>query len=298
MSMNKKNIGLSALACASVVVLTSCMQEPMVKKLQGSLLQANIKATKLFGYTPDYELVPTKSPDGNLITISAHGYGSNKKTGFNIAKYAPLSGHVLTFNLPDHDYRGNVDHQLTHGSIHEILPFLYAFKTAINAGADHINLYGFSAGGGVIVNVLAALNSTTYDLDLERIGIDKALKETMIRTVEQGMVILDVPLKSVEEIINGRGSTKELELFANKYSKNNLRPIDSLAKLDGLKLQVLVYFEKPDEILYNTDDALFIERLKQANFKGTTRVLIGTNGGHNSWHKELWSAYKEATTNL
>lgn len=293
--MNTKNIGLSAFVVAHMVVLTSCMQEPMIKKLQGSLLQANIKATNLFGYNPDYELVPTQSPQGNLITISAHGYGSNKKTGLNLAKYAPLSGHVLTLNLPDHDYRGSNDHQLTHGSIHELLPFFYALKTAINAGADHVNLYGFSAGGGVIINVLAALNSTTYDVDLQRIGIDNMLKEEMIRAIEKGIVMLDVPLKSMEEIIAGRGSSKELEFVANKYSKNNLRPIDSLTKLEGLKLRVLIYFEKPDDILFNTEDTVYTERLKQANHKGSTRVLFGTNGGHNSWHKELWAAYKEAT---
>jgi hypothetical protein len=86
-------------------------------------------------------------------------------------------------------------------------------------------------------------------------------------------------------------------LFSQKYSKNNLRPIDSLEKLEGLPLRVLIYFENPDDILYNTDDALFIERLKKANHKGVTRVISGSNGGHNSWHKELWSAYAEAATN-
>ena len=278
---------------ASSVVLTACTQEPVATRLNKSLLQANREALEHFGYSPDFELLPTKSPEGDLITISAHGYGANKKTGKNVAQFAPLSGHVLTFNLPDHDYRPGNQHNLRHGSIDEVLPLAYAAKLAIAAGAKRINLYGFSAGGGAVINLLSMLNASKYDSELAEIGISKKDKAALLAAIEQGMVLLDVPLKSVEEIINGRGESKELLLFAQKYKENNLRPIDSLAGLQGLKLKVLLYFENPDNILYNRDDAEFIKRLEAANSLGTTHVVFGTNGGHSSWHKELWDEYKQ-----
>lgn len=294
--VQKKMVMVVGAFVAGTVLLTSCAQESVIKKLEGSLLQANIQATRLFGYNPDFELVPTQSPEGDVITVTAHGYGSNKKTGKNVANYAPLTGQVLTFNLPDHDYRAGNQHDLRHGSIDEILPLAYAVNTAIRAGAQHINLYGFSAGGGAVINVLGILNSNRFDTQLNAIGITQVDKTAMLNAIKHGVVLLDVPLKSVEEIIDGRGATKELVLFAQKYKENNLRPIDSVDALAGLGLQIVLYFEKPDEILYNRDDAEFIRRLERANSSGTTRVVFGSHGGHVGWHKELWQAYKSPFT--
>ncbi len=278
--------------CLCTIVLTTCKQETVATRLQNNLLQANIEGTKLFGYNPDFELLPTQSPQGDLITITAHGYGANKKIGNFVAKNAPLTGHVLTLNLPDHDYRPSDEHNLRHGSIDEILPLAFAVKTVIAAGAHRINVYGFSAGGGAVVNLLAMLNGHRFDGELNDIGITEADKEAMLRAIEQGVVLLDAPLKSVEEIMHGRGALPELKLFAQKYKENNLRPIDSLDELQGLKLKVVLYFENPDEIIYNHDDAEFITRLEKANSLGITRIAVGTNGGHKGWHKELWDNYK------
>lgn len=288
--MFRKIAGIS-LMCLCTIVLTTCKQETVATRLQHNVLQANIEGTKLFGYNPDLELVPTTSPDHTTITISAHGYGSNKKRGINLAKYAPLAGHILTLNLPDYDCIERKLKVVTHGTINEILPFLYAVNTALRAGADRINLYGFSAGGGVIVNTLGILNSNRFDNELLSIGISEHDKRTMLKAIENGVVLLDVPLKSMEEIIHGRGRTAELDYIAGQYKENNLRPIDSLDALKGLKLKIVLYFENPDEIIYNNDDAEFIQRLKKANSLGITRVAVGTNGGHNRWHKELWQEY-------
>lgn len=288
--MFRKIAGIS-LMCLCTIVLTTCKQETVATRLQSNILQANIEGTKLFGYNPDLELIPTKSPDDTLITVSAHGYGSNKKRGINLAEYAPLTGHILTLNLPDHDCLKRKLNVVTHGTIHEILPFLYAINIALHAGADRINLYGFSAGGGVVVNALGILNSTRFDNELFKIGITEHDKQTMLRAIEQGVVLLEVPLKSMEEIIHGRGASAELEYIAGQYKQNNLRPIDTLALLKGLKLDIIVYFENPDDILYNDDDEAYIEKLKEANILGTTKVIFGSNGGHNRWHSQLWDEY-------
>lgn len=68
-------------------------------------------------------------------------------------------------------------------------------------------------------------------------------------------------------------------------------PLEVLSTLAGLKLVLFVHFEKPDEILSNRDDEIFIERLIQANRKGKTFVTTGGSSGltgHNTLHKALW----------
>ncbi|MGE0009894.1 MAG: hypothetical protein AB7F19_05075 [Candidatus Babeliales bacterium] len=291
--MLKKLVSLGFIFYVCTIVLTACTQETVATRLNKSLFQVNREGTKLFGYNLDLELAPTQSPNDTEITISAHGYGSNKKRGINLAKNAPMSGQILTFNLPDYDCLDRKLKALSHGTINEILPFLYALKTVLNAGAKRVNLYGFSAGGGVIVNALGILNGTRFDAELTKIGITGSDKAAMLKAVENGIVILEVPLKSMEGIIKGRGPSQELEYIARQYKENNLRPIDTLAALKGLKLHIIVYFENPDEIIYNDDDAEYIEKLEEANALGTTKVIFGNNGGHNSYHKELWDMYAE-----
>lgn len=289
--MYKKLISVGLIISTCAIVLTTCKQESTIKRLQNNLLQANIQAMQLFGYNPDLELVSTKSPEGDLITITAHGYGSNKKTGNNVAKYAPLTGYVLTLNLPDHDQMGTKNYQFKYGTISELLPYLYAIKLAVDAGIKKINLYGFSAGGGVVINSLAVLNGHLFDAELEKIGITNRDKKEILNAIEKGVVLLDAPLKTIEEVIAGRGSNPELEMVAKQYKENNLRPIDSLEALHGLKLNIVLYFENPDEIIFNRDDAEFIKRLKEANSLGSTRVIEMHDGGHINWHSGLWQEY-------
>ena len=67
-----------------------------------------------------------------------------------------------------------------------------------------------------------------------------------------------------------------------------MRPIDSLLSLEGMRLYVVLHFQSYDEILSNSDDKIFIKRLKQANKKGVTHIRLGDDGGHNSHHRTLW----------
>ncbi len=163
-------------------------------------------------------------------------------------------------------------------------------------GLPSVSLYGFSAGGGAIINALAVLNTSTYDQQLAYIGITLEHKKAIITALEKGYIILDCPLKSGGRIIALRGVTPELKLFAHEYAKNNMRPIDVLKLLANLKLQILLHFQVPDEIIGNYDDALFIERLRNAN-KGTTMVVFGNDQGHNSFHGALWKQYEMLVKN-
>ena len=99
-------------------------------------------------------------------------------------------------------------------------------------------------------------------------------------------------MKSVEEIMEHRGKTPELEALAKNYIQNNLRPIDSIKWLKDLSLNLTLHFQENDEILGNSDDKTFINRLLNAN-KGSTKVIFGDNGGHNAFHKSLWEQLEQ-----
>ncbi len=213
-----------------------------------------------------------------------------------LASYNVIKDHLVGFNFPDYgiDDNGPYDPaKSTFGSIDELLPLLYLIKLCVvDLDRSSVNLYGKSAGAGAIVNALGVLNTSTYDEQLAAIGITTKDKKQMIKAIERGLVILNCPLKSIEEISALRGSTPEFEILAKRYAQNNMRPIDALEKLQGLQLHVLLHFQDPDEITGNRDDALFIERLRKVN-KGTTDVVIGSDGGHNVYHKTLWDYYKK-----
>jgi hypothetical protein len=235
----------------------------------------------------DYDLHLTAIPGKSARTmICFHGSGANYQLIETLKDQVEET--LVGFNFPDHDFQSDDPEKASFGTIQELLPALYVLKTyVIDNGLNEIDLYGFSAGGGALVNTLAVLNAPLYDKELEKIGIGAKEKTAILKAIQNGRVFLDSPLKSIEEIIELRGSSNYLEGLAVRYKKNGLRPIDSLEFLKGLSLHITLYFESPDEILSNRDDALYIQRLKKYN-KGTTKVLIGTEGGHCAIHSSIW----------
>lgn len=208
---------------------------------------------------------------------------------------------LISFNFPDHDLleKAYDPKKATFGTIKELLPAFYVLKKyVINEGLDSIDLYGFSAGGAVVINLLAVLNTPRYDAELKQLGISNKEKETLLSAIQKGIIILDVPLKSVEEIIDFRGSSIELEILAKNYRENHFRPIDALESLNGLSLDIILHFQDPDEIISNRDDQIYIERLKKANSRGTTSVVIGNDAGHVAPHSSLWQFYSEKIKEL
>lgn len=250
----------------------------------------------------DYDLhLQTLEGSHSRTLVCLHGYGGNFQLADEIKKLAIVNSTLVSFNLPDHDLHSrNYDPtKASFGTIHELLPAFYVLKTLIiDKGNKSVDIYARSAGGGALVNLLAVLNTTTYDQELANIGIGHKEKTEIKRVIENGIILLDVPLKSIEEIIALRGSNEEFEILAKTYRENHFRPIDSLTLLKGLKLNIIVYFENPDEILSNRDDDLFIERLKESN-QGTTTVIVGSEQGHAKPHQALLQSYaKIINTNL
>lgn len=258
-----------------------------------SELQNLLKQSHPFCYDLGIKVMPGKQTNSG-VTICCHGYGDHSRVGEVVHSFKVIPDHLVSFNFPDYDCirrKLTVD-QTVFGTPDEIMPILFLLKRlVIDGGVDHVSLYGFSAGGGAIVNVLATLNQTMRDEQLKKIGIDAEGKKKIIAALQKGIVILDCPLKSMDEIGDFRPGS-QMDVLSKRYRDNNMRPIDSIKLLKGLNLAILVHFQNPDEMISNKDDAEFIERLKNAN-AGSTHSVIASEGGHNTYHRSLWNEYKK-----
>ncbi len=233
---------------------------------------------------------------GSRTMICFHGYGANYQIAEQLKNLDLIEATLVSFNFPDYDLQEKSydPHQAAFGTINELLPACFVLKKyVIDEGLDAVDLYGYSAGGGALINLISVLNTSNYNIELEKIGIGVIEKERLLKAIQKGFIILDVPLKSVDEIIDRRGTSLELEILAKNYRDNHLRPIDSLESLKGLSLDVILYFQEPDEIIFNRDDAMYIKRLKEANNRGTTSVIIGNEGSHAPPHFLLWQLYSQ-----
>lgn len=245
-----------------------------------------------FAHDLGIKILPSLKKEAE-VTVCCHGYGHSNMIGEVLNSFKVVPDHIISFNFPDYNCvaKGYDPKKSTFGSIQELLPLFHVLKVVvIDAHLEKVNLYGFSAGGGAVVNALAVLNQNAYDAQLKTIGIDADAKKKIRDAVQKGLIILDCPLKSIDEIIALRGKDPEFMILSQRYIKNNMRPIDAIKKLNGMNLTILLHFQTPDEILGNRDDKLFADRLTAAN-KGKTQVIYGNDGGHNSYHASLWKEY-------
>ncbi len=264
--------------------------------------QFNSRAHQVLGYNPALKLI---NPAKNMteITVTCHGYGANNEIGEYVAQH--ITTPILTFNF-NHTL-GSFDtstgdyqtieaylnkHAAVYGTLNEYLIVIFMLRSALELGAKKINLYGYSAGGGAIINALAVLNDSKYASDLQSIGVTAATVESIKQALSSGLIILDVPLKSAREILTIRPNDLGIQVMEKRYRANGFEPIDNIDKLAGLKLNIVLYQEKPDQILGNRDDELFYQKLKQANPLGMTKLVIGTKDGHFGQHEPLWKAVK------
>lgn len=229
----------------------------------------------------------------DLAIVCFHGFGGDYRVGESVEPFIQGKATLISFNFPDYGKRsGFLDpEQTSFGTIEEILPALYVLKkTAVDMGFKKICLYGFSAGAAAAVNCISALNNSSQDAALRRIGIHKAEKKKILSALQAGDVILDTPLKSIDELVALYGNTQELEVIGKRFHENGMDPIHSLKFWKGLSLNVLVHFQVPDEVVSNRDDALFVETLK-SYCQGNVDVLVGNDTGHMLPHASLWEYY-------
>jgi hypothetical protein len=244
----------------------------------------------------DHDLHLFSLPGSNGRTmICFHGYGESHQIAKTLKNLYQLKTTLVSFNFPEYDIKQGRKYDpktASFGTINELLPALYVMKKVVlDQGLESIDLYGFSAGGGALVNAIAVLNTTAHDTKLKKIGIGTEEKKKLLSAIQRGIIILDAPLKSIEEIMDFRGASEEFEILAKKYRENGFRPIDALKALNGLSLNILLYFDKNDELLSNRDDLMYIQRLQDSQLEGQVTVIIGNEGGHMAPHFSLWKAY-------
>jgi hypothetical protein len=249
-------------------------------------------ASHPFSY--DFGLKKINCTSASEVTVCCHGYGDSNAFVDTVKSFGTFDHTLIGFNFPDHHITDDTDHRkISYGTINEILPLIYALKECVeNYNFSKINLYGFSAGGGAIINALSILNTYSHPEDLKKIGVTQETAKIILDRVQKGMVILECPLKSVREIIALRGSTANLELMAQNYDKNSMNPLDAIQLLNNLKLTLLLYWEKPDEVVGNRDDDKFVNNLRKIS-QSTVHVVTGSDGGHCGYHKKLWQEYKK-----
>ncbi len=247
-----------------------------------------------FNYDLHLTKVPSKTPKGSLsVMICFHGMGGDYRIVDYVKEYSNLDSNFFSFNFPDYGIRvGSFTPEDTFlGSVDEILPALYVLKQAVIVDKfSKVSLYGFSAGGGAIINTLAVLNTSTYDEKLKEIGIGPKEKKRIIMAIQKGHVLLDAPLKSVEEMKAFHQPMAEIEIVGARFKNNGMEPIGNIDKLQGLNLHYVVNFQSPDEVLSNRDDYLYIEKLKAASPKGSVAFVI-EGKGHSLPHEHLWDLY-------
>lgn len=285
--MNKYRILNFAGHCIMIFFTT---QQAFGESQMIDVSQLNVQAQKVLNYDPGIELLNASEVSAE-ITITCHGYGANKDIGYMVAER--LDTPILTFNFPDHDIDDDFDiHTSSFGTIREYLPVVFMLKACVENGVSRINLYGYSAGGGAIINALAILNNPKYHESLVAIGVGDHDRVAIAQAVSNGLIILDTPLKSVTEILSIRPSEEAMQILAVRFSANGFEAIDVINQLAGLKLNVIVYFEVPDEILSNRDDELYFQKLKEVNKAGITQLVIGYDDGHFGPHEPLWTAVR------
>lgn len=250
-----------------------------------------------FAYDLHLRMLPGASRDEDAL-ICLHGMGGDHTLAEVMKSNPAIPYHIVAFNFPDYGRQSASRNLLksSFGTIEELLPALYAWRTCLDGGADKVHLYGFSAGGGAVVNALAILTGTRYDADLKRIGIGKGQKRRMLESVRNGSVILEAPLKSFDEIADAFGGM-DMQMLARKARENGMKPIDNLCRLESLSLDCFVYFTQPDESLGNRDDLEYLRRLRLANRNGRTIAILGKSKGHTDYHSELWEAYQRYLQN-
>lgn len=256
-----------------------------------NLLQQSLnKSSTPFNYPLNINIQSGHTANEDVI-LCCHGTASDSSLANVIASYRIVNEHIIGFNFPDYGKRTSSG---TSGTIQELLPAFYMLKLiCIDANVPKVSLYGFSSGGGAVINLIAVLNQNVYDGELSKLGINLAEKERIRKAIQNGVVLLDAPVKTLEEILETIGYHPHTAMKAQRYRNNDMRPFDSLLKWQGLNLSVVLFFQNPDESLANRDDKLFINRLYQVNTQGQNIAIVANEGGHCGFHRSLWNAFNK-----
>lgn len=287
---NSRNFLLLKILLSFFLTLPLCGVE--IETLKHVLYQSSPP----FNYPLDIKIYPGKSSNEDVI-LCCHGYGADSSTAGVIASYHPVPDCLIGFNFPDYNItsRKMPLEQMTYGTIDELLPAVYLLKKiVIDVGVNKISLYGFSAGGAAVVNLIALLNTSPNSQAFHSINVSETDIQKILSALQKGIILLDAPLKSLDEFNAAHPESMKDPfnlLHTQREKENAMIPINNLAKWKGLKLSVVLFFQNPDLAVSNRDDNLFAEKLIQANPEGKNLVISKNEGGHLSFHSSLWKGF-------
>ncbi len=260
------------------------------------------KQLKLFGYDLGIEYHTHSDnrffkPEKRAI-FYLHPWGvvgmPNKNHAHLLKLYDVLPGDLITFNFPDGIWRAPIPAWYSSlGQLSDVLPALYALNYATDTfDLKAIDLFGYSRGGAVAVNMLAVLHdkSGTYDAALAEIGITSAKRKQLIALVENGSVVLNCPL--IDGNVTLKKYSRTIQFLAHtftNYKHDGLQALQSAQLLSDLKLQVLLHFQYNDTRVTNQKEAELYNAFAQCKLN-TTYLLLGNDGGHVHSHDALSKA--------
>lgn len=230
----------------------------------------------------------------NTILLCSHGFGQNSQSIINRVR-PNTSDTLIAFNYIDHDFSHETgdDTKTMMATPIEIMPLIYMLKKCVvDNNMSTISLYGYALGAANIVYAIEHLITEDHDDLLKKYNITTYDKKKILEALRKGKILLDVPFKSLDEIIVLQGPTKILLMYKERAAKFNiLSPLETLGKLKDLNITVLVFFDIKDEEFSNRYDSKFIKNLLEANSNGTNIVITSDNGGHSATHVTLWKVY-------
>lgn len=155
-----------------------------------------------------------------------------------------------------------------------------------------ISLYGYALGAGNIIHVIDLLLKEDQSILERKYDISISDKKRILEALRHGKIILDVPFKSLDEVINLHGPNENLLMYKKRMTTHNiLNPIDTLNMLKNLNMTFIVFFDIENKAFSTHEDSNFVKRLLDANATGTNIIIMTDNNGHLADHKTLWKIY-------
>lgn len=247
------------------------------------------------------------------VTLILHGFGSDSDEMIKYIHGLNPRDHLVSFNLPYYNAFNRLFAGVSSiGTFDELAPLIFRLKTLIiDRGISKLNVYGFSIGGGVIVNTLMVLSGTCFDQRLTAMGIDTDAKKQILDALRKGFLLLDSPLQDIGCVQLEREVAKRCEGLdqgmiemckkiaestmaqcAERCKISNLCPLNSFACIKHLGFSIILFLQDPDEILTNIHNEALIEHLTKDTTHQVT-VLRHDEEGHFGTHARIWEKYRE-----
>lgn len=254
---------------------------------------------KLFGYNLEIEYQHGCGhyyhKTANRAILYLHPWGfiglPHKRSSDLLRYYNVLPGDVITFNFPDAGWRLPFPFfYSSFGQISDVLPALYALAYAYDHfEVNAIDIFGYSRGGAVAINMIAVLHDThgTYDEALAYIGIDTNKRKKLLEIIQKGSLVLNCPLADTNATMQMYSPViRKFFSKVTQYKADGLQAIQSVQKLGGLTLNILVHFQYHDKRVFNIKDGDLYSAFKHHNPE-TTFLVLGNDGGHTHTQETL-----------